>query len=262
VPPTPTLIARREALRRVALLLGGSVSASATLAALAGCGGEAAPRPAPGAAPPPALDADRLERVAVVAEHILPATDTPGARDVGVPAFIATMLAEHYSAADRARFVAGLDALDRRARRECGAAFVGCAPAAQLALLARLDRHAFARRAAAAEAPGPRRPDPDRRTLPGAGASPLPPELDATAPRAAGRDAPGAAGAAGAAGAPHSGAPFGDDELAFFRTAKELTLLGYYTSEPGATRELRYAAVPGGYEGCVPLAAVGRTWAV
>ena len=48
----------------------------------------------------------------------------------------------------------------------------------------------------------------------------------------------------------------------FFRTMKELTILGYYTSEPGATRELHHTPVPGRFEGCLPLAQVGRTWAV
>jgi hypothetical protein len=45
----------------------------------------------------------------------------------------------------------------------------------------------------------------------------------------------------------------------WFRTIKELTVLGYYTSEIGATQELRHVSVPGRFEGCVP---VGRTWAV
>jgi hypothetical protein len=48
----------------------------------------------------------------------------------------------------------------------------------------------------------------------------------------------------------------------YFRLLKELVLLGYYTSEAGATRELRYAAVPGAFRGCVPLAEIGRAWAV
>jgi len=47
-----------------------------------------------------------------------------------------------------------------------------------------------------------------------------------------------------------------------FRALKELTLVGYYTSEIGATRELRHVAVPGRFEGCVPLTKIGRTWAV
>jgi hypothetical protein len=46
-----------------------------------------------------------------------------------------------------------------------------------------------------------------------------------------------------------------------FRTIKELTLLGYFTSEPGATQALRYAPVPGGYRGSVPLAPDERSWA-
>ncbi|AMX03428.1 gluconate 2-dehydrogenase subunit 3 family protein [Microbulbifer thermotolerans] len=47
----------------------------------------------------------------------------------------------------------------------------------------------------------------------------------------------------------------------FFREFKELTLIGYYTSEAGASRELRYVSVPGDYRGCVPLAEIGRSWA-
>jgi len=44
---------------------------------------------------------------------------------------------------------------------------------------------------------------------------------------------------------------------------KELTLLGFFTSEPGATQVLQYVAVPGAYKGCVPLAEAGngKTWA-
>lgn len=47
----------------------------------------------------------------------------------------------------------------------------------------------------------------------------------------------------------------------FFLTMKELTMLGYFTSEPGATQVLRYEAVPGRYDGCVPFEEIGRTWA-
>jgi hypothetical protein len=48
----------------------------------------------------------------------------------------------------------------------------------------------------------------------------------------------------------------------FFRTMKELTVLGYYTSQIGATKELRYVQVPGRFNGCVPFKTIGRTWAV
>jgi len=47
----------------------------------------------------------------------------------------------------------------------------------------------------------------------------------------------------------------------FFLSFKELTLLGYFTSEVGASGVLRYQAVPGNYEGCIPYDEVGKTWA-
>jgi hypothetical protein len=47
-----------------------------------------------------------------------------------------------------------------------------------------------------------------------------------------------------------------------FRHIKELTLLGYFTSEPGATQALRYDPVPGTYRGSVPLADGDRSWAM
>ena len=40
----------------------------------------------------------------------------------------------------------------------------------------------------------------------------------------------------------------------FFRTIKELTLLGYFTSEPVMKNQLNYYAVPGRYDGCTALA--------
>lgn len=47
----------------------------------------------------------------------------------------------------------------------------------------------------------------------------------------------------------------------FFLEFKELTILGFFTSEPGATQVLQYNQVPGPYQGCVPLSQVGKAWA-
>jgi gluconate 2-dehydrogenase gamma chain len=47
-----------------------------------------------------------------------------------------------------------------------------------------------------------------------------------------------------------------------YRRFKELILLGYYLSEPGATQELRYEQIPGKWRSDVPLAEFGRSWAV
>lgn len=55
--------------------------------------------------------------------------------------------------------------------------------------------------------------------------------------------------------------PLGDGETPFILMFKELTMLGYFTSEVGATQVLRYEAVPGRYDGCIPFEEVGKTWA-
>ncbi|HMJ70531.1 MAG TPA: gluconate 2-dehydrogenase subunit 3 family protein [Cyclobacteriaceae bacterium] len=47
----------------------------------------------------------------------------------------------------------------------------------------------------------------------------------------------------------------------FFLEVKELTILGFFTSEAGATQVLQYKQVPGPFQGCVPLAEVGKAWA-
>ena len=45
-----------------------------------------------------------------------------------------------------------------------------------------------------------------------------------------------------------------------FEHAKQLTLLGYYSSEIGGSVELRFNPIPGDSPGCVPLESIGRAW--
>lgn len=47
----------------------------------------------------------------------------------------------------------------------------------------------------------------------------------------------------------------------FFQLVSELTYLGYYTSEIGATKALRYVHIPGRYEACIPLQPGQKAWA-
>jgi hypothetical protein len=46
-----------------------------------------------------------------------------------------------------------------------------------------------------------------------------------------------------------------------FKQFKSLVALGYYTSEIGASQELAYAAIPGGYK-AIKFAEIGKAWAV
>jgi gluconate 2-dehydrogenase gamma chain len=217
------VIDRREALRQAALLLGGTLSAPAIAGVLAGC--DAATVWA-SEAPPRAFTAAQLELVAVIAEHIIPTTDTPGARAAGVHRFIDTMMAEYYPATDRQRFLDGLADVDDRSARANGRRFVSATKAQQRAILAGLDLEAFPTKTTVAN-------DASKDTERGGG------------------------GMAASAEAKTSAKP-----PHFFRTMKELTVLGYYTSQIGATKELRYVQVPGRFSGCVPFKSIGRTWAV
>src|SRR5260370_34913214 len=115
-PRPPDAIDRREALRRTALVLAGLV---------AGC--EARRAPAAGWRPR-VLGTDQAEMVATIAEHIVPETDTPGARAVGVHEFIDAMLADGYAGEDRPRFFPGLADVAPRPRASCGPPPLECRP--------------------------------------------------------------------------------------------------------------------------------------
>ncbi len=46
----------------------------------------------------------------------------------------------------------------------------------------------------------------------------------------------------------------------FFSMLKEFTIVGYYTSEIGASEELNSDLIPGYYNACMPYSEVGRAW--
>nr|WP_243379948.1 gluconate 2-dehydrogenase subunit 3 family protein [Stenotrophomonas sp. LMG 10879] len=73
-----------------------------------------------------------------IAETILPRTKTPGAKDAGTGAFMATFVSDCYTARQQATFRAGLADIDKRA----GGRFVSLAPQARTELLRVLDAEA------------------------------------------------------------------------------------------------------------------------
>ena len=182
---------RRQALKRVGMLMGGAVSAPLMSGVLAGC-------QAPSGATAytfQVLTPEQNELVATICDLIIPETDTPGARAARVHEFADLMLAEWYPTEDVDRFMAGLADVDARARNAHGNAFVDLTNEQQTAILQELEAE-------------------DR----------------------------------------------AGDEPAFFGMIKELTLTGYYTSEIGATQELKYVHVAGYYDGDVPYEEVGRAY--
>jgi gluconate 2-dehydrogenase gamma chain len=90
------------------------------------------------------LRADQLALLDAVCELIIPRTDTPGALDAKVPAFIDHMLAGWYPAAERDQLLAGFKAIDSAAAgassgAERGSSFAKLGKEQQVALLTRLD---------------------------------------------------------------------------------------------------------------------------
>jgi gluconate 2-dehydrogenase gamma chain len=231
------LMTRRAAIARVAYLLGGAVSASTLAGVLAGCDRQSA-----AGAAGSALDADQRELVATLAEHILPETDTPGARAVGVHDFIDAMMTDYYPAEERERFLAGLARVDQRAERAFAARFVDADAQQQLQLVEALNRQAFGDAAAQQTTPAQE------------------PALRETDTETGRGDAEGVQAASGAVNLDEDWDPEDVGRQAFFRTLKELVLVGYYTSEAGATQELRMHPM-GSWTADMPYADVGRSWA-
>jgi hypothetical protein len=61
--------------------------------------------------------------------------------------------------------------------------------------------------------------------------------------------------------APAAAAPAADEPAHYFRMMKELALLGFFTSEIGYTRAMRYIESPGRFDPCVPVAPGEKSWA-
>ena len=219
------LVNRREAIRRVSALLGGIafVGGDALLAAA-----ERASSAIEGT--PGEFSAQDIAFLDEIAETILPATKTPGAKAAKTGAFMALMVTDSYSPAERKVFREGMRKVDDAMMQGNGVSFMSATPQQRLAVLTALDREqkrVMDSREAA-----------DRKKK---GLAPLP--LD-------------------------EGAAKADDPEAnikkpahYFRMMKELALLGYFTSEIGCTKVLRYVEAPGRFDPCIPYTPGEPAWA-
>lgn len=100
---------RREVLRTITYMTGFAVSAPVASALLSGC--KAEPTAEGMVFEPEFLSKAEYAFVSEVSEGILPKTDTPGAKEVGVPEYIDRVVAQIYSPADQERFRSGLQEL-------------------------------------------------------------------------------------------------------------------------------------------------------
>lgn len=186
---------RREAVQHISILLGGTlVGANAFIT---GCKSK---------------DSDGKEvsfsesdvaYLDEIAETILPATQTPGAKAARVGQFMTVMVNDCYEEKDRKAFRKGMDDLNKRADKEYDNNFMRITPQQRHALLVKLDGE----------------------------------QKEYTKTKKE------------------------EDAAHYFRMMKELTLLGYFTSEIGHRQARRYEETPGRYEACIPYTKGEKAWA-
>lgn len=186
---------RREAIARVALIMGGTVIGAETF--LSGC--------VTGTKNYNELFSnDQVLLLDEVGETIIPQTTTPGAKDVQIGKFMAFMVKECYDDKNQGIFIEGITKLNDACKKKNNADFMACTPAQRTALLNELDAEQKA----------------------------------------------------------YTKTKKKEDPNHYFRMMKELTMLGYFTSEQGATKALRYVPVPGRYDGNLPYKKGDKAWAI
>ena len=245
-----TTIDRREAVRRVGLLLGGLtfVGGSGLL--------EACTKDRPVVQQGDTVGAFKADDVAFldeVADTILPTTKTPGAKAAKTGAFMALMVNDTYEPDHQQIFRDGMKKLDAASQKMNGKSFMQSTPEQRLALLTQLDKEAKQYGdavAAAREAKSKQGVAQAGQATKQKGDTAADKNLpDQRKENALNPDA-GAGAAITADSPPH-----------YFRMMKELTMLGYFTSEIGMTQAQRYQETPGRWDPCLPYKPGEKAWA-
>jgi hypothetical protein len=186
------MINRREALSRVAIIMGGTVLGAEAF--LSGCKTNTKGV---------RFSKDDIAFLNEVAETIIPATDTPGAKEAKVGEFMTVMVNDCYEEKNQIIFVEGLKKLEEASKKLNSKGFMESTPAQRNTLLVALDKEAKEYQKNKKE----------------------------------------------------------EDPTHYFTMMKQLTLSGYFTSEIGATKALRYVAVPGKFDGSYPYKKGDKAWA-
>lgn len=204
---------RREAVKSVAFLMGGALSATTIGVFLDGCVKPSANKGAN------LFSKDQEGMITEIADVIIPTTKTPGAKAAGVGPWIAMMIKECYPQEAQDAFVKGLEDLDKRANKEFDNSFLKISVKQRGQLLSKLRDETIAAQKA----------ENDKKASEHKDAQPL------------AKPIPGQERYA------DKSTPY------FFALIRDLTMLGYFSSEIGATQALEYIAIPGRYDGCVDL---------
>ncbi|HYE56529.1 MAG TPA: gluconate 2-dehydrogenase subunit 3 family protein [Chitinophagaceae bacterium] len=227
---------RREALSRVALLVGGTVLGANAF--LTGC------RPS-GYEFGEGMNftENDIAFLDEVAETIIPTTDTPGAKAAKVGAFMTVMVKDCYEPKDQKIFREGMEKLDKASLKKFDKSFVSATPEQRHQLLVQIDKEVKDEMKKEQEA----RKLEENRQKQAEAMERQKENAEQTDPKTRIEK--------------QQEKPKENPPRHYFRMMKELTLLGYFTSEIGQTQALRYIAVPGRYDGCVDYKKGEKAWA-
>ena len=89
------------------------------------------------------LSADEEELLAQITETIIPATDTPGAKALGVHQFVLTMVDDCAEKEQQENFMKGLGEVNDISKKLYNNIFLKCSAQQQLELLSRIDKKEF-----------------------------------------------------------------------------------------------------------------------
>jgi hypothetical protein len=203
---------RRELLKMIAVVTGGVVIGGELF--LTGCKA--------GAKSSAEFTAANISLLDEVAETIIPATNTPGAKAAKVGEFMKVMVTDCYTQAQQDAFMKGISSLDEASKKLNSKPFIESTPEQRHALLVSLEKEAKDFNKVVDEKDKPKRD-----------------EFNAK-----GR-----------------GYDFVATPKHYYTMLKQLTLLGFFTSKTGMTETLRHIPVPGKYDGAFPYAKGDKAWA-
>ncbi|WP_113654253.1 gluconate 2-dehydrogenase subunit 3 family protein [Pedobacter namyangjuensis] len=219
---------RREAVKSVAFLIGGALSAT-TIATLFDSCNE------PGKSGVLFTD-NHGKLVTELADIIIPTTaKSPGAKAANVGPFITMMVKDCYPDDAQKAFVKGLDDLEASAKKDFGKSFLEISVKEREQLVTKVRDQTVA----AQKEENDKIAEAEKLEQQTKGARP---EKEKAGNPMAFKEGP-------------KKAP------QFFAIARDLTMLGFFTSEIGATKAYEFVEIPGRYDGCVDLKPGQRVWA-
>ncbi|MBI1781559.1 MAG: gluconate 2-dehydrogenase subunit 3 family protein [Sphingobacteriales bacterium] len=206
---------RRELLKMIALATGGAL-----------VGGELFFSGCKSTGGPVTFTPETIAFLDEVAETIIPATSTPGAKAAQVGEFMKVYVTDCYDADDQKAFLEGVNKLDEACNKMHGHDYLKATPEHRKELLVSLDKEAKT-------VQDQRKKAYDDFVKAERAKGNILPIMDFKNPVAS-----------------H-----------YFTLMKQLTLLGFFTSKTGATETLRHIQVPGKYDGALPYKKGDKAWA-